>query len=236
MRFLTVGLLVIALASGGCATVPRARQADLSLWMETVRARAAAAHREKPVFDSAEQRTPWLAEAVAQAAATPSSENLRLAGDAYARAGIFDQGFEYYSRATKLDPQNAAAWSGMARIWRDWGFAHVALGDAHRAVSYAPASAEARNTLGTVFQALGRGDLARQQFQAALRVDPRAAYALNNLCYSWRLDGNLPAASTACEEALRLAPTLSQARMNLEMVDRARAAASAVPEAPDARR
>ena len=42
------------------------------------------------------------------------------------------------------------------RVWRDWGLPALALGDAHRAIYYAPQSASARNTYGTVMQALGQ--------------------------------------------------------------------------------
>ena len=78
----------------------------------------------------------------------------------------------------------------MARLWRDAGFPQLGLADAHRAVYFAPASPEARNTLGTILQALGHRQLARQEYERALKMNPKASYALNNLCYVSLLDGN----------------------------------------------
>jgi Tfp pilus assembly protein PilF len=73
-----------------------------------------------------------------------------------------DKAHYYLVKALELAPKEAATHEAMARLWRDAGMPHLALGDAYRAVHYDPVSAPARNTLGTVFQALGRpldGDL-----------------------------------------------------------------------------
>ena len=59
--------------------------------------------------------------------------------------------------------------------------AHLGLGDAYRAVYYAPGSAAAHNTLGTLLAASGRWAAARVEFGRALALDPSAAYAAHNL-------------------------------------------------------
>jgi Flp pilus assembly protein TadD len=92
---------------------------------------------------------------------------------------------------------------------------NLALADAHRAVYYAPSSAVAHNTLGTVFQALGYRREARQEYQRALQIDPAATYALNNLCYGWILDRDPARAVDACQSALNLDPRLAAAHNNL---------------------
>jgi Flp pilus assembly protein TadD len=104
-----------------------------------------------------------------------------------------------------------------ARIWRDWGFAALALGDAHRAVHHAPNAAGPLNTLGTVLQALGRHDEARRAYEQAVDLDPSAAYALNNLCYLFVVQGNAGAGQAACRQALALEPALAVARNNLAL-------------------
>ena len=73
----------------------------------------------------------------------------------------------------------------------------------------------ARNTLGTILQALGNRALAHDEYVRALEIDPSAAYALNNLCYGYTLEGETSKAIAACEQALKLQPELTAARNNL---------------------
>ena len=68
------------------------------------------------------------------------------------------------------------------------------LGDAYRSVYYAPSSATAQNTLGTVLGAMGAVADSRRAYERALALDPRAAYVLNNLCYLSFLEGAIAAA------------------------------------------
>ena len=88
------------------------------------------------------------------------------------------------------------------------------MGDASRAIYYAPGSAAARNTLGTLFQAMGRRAEARTQYELAARLDPVAGYAHNNLCYGWILDGDAARAVQACRRALSLDPESPMAHNN----------------------
>jgi len=93
----------------------------------------------------------------------PSPETLRAAANEYALAGVNDRAFEYLNRSIALAPRDAAGYDALARLWRDSGFPQLGLGDAYRAVYYAPASAIAHNTLGTLLQALGHRDAARRE-------------------------------------------------------------------------
>jgi Flp pilus assembly protein TadD len=102
----------------------------------------------------------------------------------------------------------------LARVWRDAGFAHLAVGDSYRAIYYAPKSAAARNTLGTLFQAMGRRAEARTQYELAAKLDPLAGYAHNNLCYGWILEGDASKAVEACRRALSLDPESPTAHNN----------------------
>jgi tetratricopeptide (TPR) repeat protein len=100
----------------------------------------------------------------------------------YRRLAIYDRALTHAESALRLDPKNGAVYDELARTWRDAGDPTVALPHASRAVYFEPSSAEAHNTLGTVFAALGQGALARQQFEWALRLSPDAEYARTNLC------------------------------------------------------
>ena len=88
---------------------------------------------------------------------------------------MLDQAHEYFTRAVKADPADASSYEALARIWRDWGTAHLGLADAHRAVHYAPESPSAANTLGTVLQALGYTAEAKGWYGRALALEDRPA-------------------------------------------------------------
>jgi Flp pilus assembly protein TadD len=96
-----------------------------------------------------------------------------------------------------LNPRSAAAFDELARIWRDAGVPNLALPDATRAVYFAPTSAEAHNTLGTVLAMLGQLELARREFGRALALDPGAEYARTNLC-RLATDGPQPSSPGGC--------------------------------------
>jgi Flp pilus assembly protein TadD len=158
-----------------------------------------------------------LVAAISRHAASPTHATEVGLAQAYVRAGILDQAYEHFAAAARLDPRDGAAWDGLARIWRDWGFPHMGLGDAYRAVWAAPRSAAVHNTLGTILQFLGDGLAARAQFAQALALDDAAAYAHNNLCYSWLMEANADAAAIACGRALAIEPGLVPARNNLAL-------------------
>lgn len=164
-----------------------------------------------------ETTDPTLAAAVASLQAFPSAPALDLVAAEYARLGILDAAYDHYRRAVALEPRDATAHDGLARIWRDSGLPHLGLGDARRAVYFAPWSAEAHNTLGTLLHALGQRRLARQAYERSLALDPEAAYALNNLGYLALLDGDSSRAIELCRRAIVLDPSLSAARRNLAL-------------------
>ena len=93
-----------------------------------------------------------------------------------------DAAFDHLTAATRLDPRDAAAYDARARIWRDWGFPELGMADSARAVFFAPNSAAAHNTWGTLLAAAGFDAEARREFEAALALDPHAAFARANLC------------------------------------------------------
>jgi Flp pilus assembly protein TadD len=205
-------------SNGGAssATIAAAPPQDsLETFMRKVRALSEEARPPRVAATTVEGHDRRLAVALAAAAAQPSPETFRMVADEYHRLGVADRAHEYLNRALALNPRDAVTLDALARMWRDWGFAHLGLADAYRALYYAPSWAVARNTLGTIFQALGRRDLARVQYELALQLDPSAAYALNNLCYGWILEGDNRRAAAACLRALELDPGLTAASNNL---------------------
>ena len=104
---------------------------------------------------------------------------------AYRSAGMRDRAFDYLDAGLHAPSAEAGA---ARRAWPGCGAtgASPSAGCAasHRAVCYAPRSAEARNTLGTVLWALGQRAEAPRAFAAATRSTHARAYAWHNLCAS----------------------------------------------------
>ena len=216
------GLMVLALLMSGCAAVRNpGHAADGSLEIYTGKLRELGA-RAKPspsgvMAATLEGQDPDLKSALLELRLHPgAAQHLRVA-ERYRRLKILDVAHDHFERARQLDPTSAEAYEGLARIWRDWGFPNLGLGDASRAVYYAPLSATAQNTLGTVLTAMGRGAEARRAYERALALDPRAAYILNNLCYLSFLEGEIATAVTECQAALEVDPGLAPARNNLAL-------------------
>jgi len=188
---------------------------SLSTYMAKFREAAANARPEaKPLVRTVEASDPALAAALLAATAAPSPETYRDAAQEYRRVGVYDKAHDYLTYALKLDPKDGMTHDLLARTWRDAGFPHLGVGDSYRAIYYAPKSAAARNTLGTLFQALGRRDEARTQYELAAKLDPLAGYAHNNLCYGWILEGDASKALQACRRALALDPESPMAHNN----------------------
>lgn len=159
-----------------------------------------------------------LAGALRTVAAAPSALHHRAVAAAYVRLKVPDTALDHFDSALGLDSTDAVSYEGRARIWRDWGMAELALGDAHRAVFYRPRSGSAHNTLGTILQMTGRLADARMAYERALAIDPSAAYALSNLCYVAFMEGFASRAEALCHQALMLEPDLTEARRNLALV------------------
>ena len=140
-----------------------------------------AAQRTQVVGTTVEARDPALAAALLKLRFAPSAAQHRAVADEYRRLGILDAAFDQLTAATRMDRGDAAAYDARARIWRQWGVPLWGVADANRAIFYAPKSASAQNTLGTLFAAAGRFDAARQAFERALALDPTASFARDNL-------------------------------------------------------
>ncbi len=217
-----VGLVLLAVLVSGCAAVRNPSHVpDGSLEIYTGKMRELGVRaRPSPsgvLAATLEGQDPDLKAALLELRVHPgAAQHLRVA-ERYRRLKILDAAHDHFEHARQLDPTDAAAYEGLARIWRDWGFPNLGLGDASRAVYYAPSSATAQNTLGTVLAAMGRGADARRAYERALVLDPRAAYVLNNLCYLSFLEGEIAAAVTECRAALDVDPGLAPARNNLAL-------------------
>ena len=170
---------------------------------DAVRKAAAAAQAARPKAANAvtiESHAGELRDALAALRAGPTpSAHLRVA-EAYRNAGVLDQALDHFDFALKQDSKAAAAYDGRARIWREWGLPGLGMGDASRAVFFAPDSASARNTLGTLLAAIADCDGARSAYGQALTLDPAAAYARVNL---QELDRRMALGTQRCQPPSR---------------------------------
>src|SRR5688500_6122152 len=202
-----LAVVAIALISSGCALHTAKDNANGSLmeYIGQMRERGVRARPAQPsplLGSTVEAHDPELTAALAELAVIREPAQHRRVAERFRALKILDAAYDHFARARTLDPTDAAAYEGLARIWRDWGFPHLGLGDASRSVYYAPTWAPAHNTLGTILAALGRGGEARRAYERARALDPRAAYIRNNLCYLSFLEGQIEQAIAECRAAV----------------------------------
>jgi Flp pilus assembly protein TadD len=183
-----------------------------------IRQLMAQAHPEpKARVETLESRDQVLAKALSEVQASPTTERYVNLADTYRARGSLDHAYDHYMHALHLDSRSSEAYDGLARVWRDWGFPALGLGDAHRAIFYDPRSAAAENTLGTILQALGRKDQARQAYNAAMSLDRSAGYPLSNLCYLSFVEGKASQAIAECQAAIGRDSRMLAAHNNLAL-------------------
>jgi tetratricopeptide (TPR) repeat protein len=221
----SVGMAVALSAACASRASPRGRldvhavaRDSLEVYIGKIRKLSAAAAPKRVPVPTVEKENSELQSALQALdfGATPSRH--RRVADAYRQVGILDLAYDHYLGARHLDSRDAAAYDGLARIWRDWGLPDLGLGDATRALYYAPTSAAAHNTFGTLLYALGKTGDARRAFERALALDPDAAYVWTNLCYLSFQAGDFSAAVGRCRRALVLEAGLAPAHHNLGLV------------------
>jgi tetratricopeptide (TPR) repeat protein len=122
-----------------------------------------------------------LGASLAALRARPSAAAHLRVGLAYHDALVLDLAMEHFDDAIKMDARMAAAYDARARVWRDWRLLGPAVGDANRAVFFAPRSAGARNTLGTILDLLGDRVSAATAYRCAAQLDPTATWPRSNL-------------------------------------------------------
>jgi Flp pilus assembly protein TadD len=201
------------------ATAAQVEPGSLSEFIQKTRhlSTNASPRSPRPPIATLEASDPELVAALALTRAQPTAERHRELAELYRSHGVLDAAYRHFNRAIALKPRDAAAYEGLARVWRDWGLPELALGDAHRATFYAPHSASVQNTYGTIMQALGRQADARSSYELASWLDPDAGYPLNNLCYLSFLEGRFEDAIQKCNAALAKEPSLAAAHNNIAL-------------------
>jgi tetratricopeptide (TPR) repeat protein len=153
--------------------------------VRAARAPAVAVPRPSPPpavpLPTVESTHPELGASLAALRTAPTAAAHLRVGLAYQRALVLDLAMEHFDDAIRMDPRMAAAYDARARVWRDWGLLGPAVGDANRAVFFAPRSAGARNTLGIILGGLGDRAGAARAYRCAAQLDPAATWPRTNL-------------------------------------------------------
>jgi tetratricopeptide (TPR) repeat protein len=218
----------LATTPGDAAPASAASEGALAQAAAAGEASSTGAPRRRPLTPTVETSDSRLAAALLRATAVPSTGAYREVALEYRRLAVLDKAQHYFERAAALDPADAVSHEGIARIWRDWGAPQMGLGPAYRAVYYAPRSAAAANTLGTVLQALGNLPDAERWYVRAVVLAPDAWYAINNICYV-QIMRRQESAIESCRRAVAAAgPGVSTPTNNLAL---AHAAAGDMPGA-----
>ena len=119
--------------------------------------------------------------------ATSSGAQSRLAvahitlGEIYRRLSQFDNGVEQFERALELDPLNAEARSGLARVYLAMGREAEAEALYRKAVQMRPDDWRGHSALGVFYHRVGRLEEAAAAFEQASRLTPDNPLNYRNL-------------------------------------------------------
>lgn len=130
-----------------------------------------------------------------------------LRGDAYRRAGLYDQALADMNKALALDPNDSDAYVDRGNVYKNKGQYDLALHDYDQAIRLDPNSATAFYDRGDFFLDRRQYDRAIQDDDQAIRLKPDYASAFDNRCFGRAVLGRLPQALADCNEAVRLAAT-----------------------------
>ena len=120
------------------------------------------------------------------------------------------------SRA-RLNRRHAASHEGLARVWRDWGFPLLGLGDAYRAILFAPAFAVGREHARDGAACDGPAQEARAAYRLALLLRSRRRIRLQQPVLSLVRRRDAPQAHRGMPVALRARSGAPAAHNNLAL-------------------
>ena len=137
-------------------------------------------------------------------------------GAVLARKGDLDGAEESHRMAVWLDPNDAAAYSGLGAFLRDRRQDYDgAIAAFRRASELSLTDGKARDNLGNALLEKGDVDEAIKYFQQAIQLEPDDFTAHLNLCRAQMRKQSWDDAIAAAQEAIRCNPDLAEAHCNL---------------------
>ncbi len=130
--------------------------------------------------------------------------------------------FQAFGSVTRLDPDHAAAWAQLARLFMSEGQVIRADAALSKAVQADSSDPMVHDLVGTVYSLMGEYDKARDRFQTAVRLKPGHPGFLLNLANNHVYFGETAAANAVFEKILSIQPNSPQAHWALSSARRAR--------------
>jgi tetratricopeptide (TPR) repeat protein len=132
-------------------------------------------------------------------------------GDAFARAGNFDEAIRDYDKALKLDPYYAKAYNNRGNARSDANHDLDAIGDYDKAITLEPDFAEAYNNRGLAYAKIGRLTDAIRDYDKAIALKPDYAEAYDCRGVAYARSARLPEALRDFDKAIALDPGYADA-------------------------
>jgi tetratricopeptide (TPR) repeat protein len=139
----------------------------------------------------------------------------------YAAAGQFGEAREAWSHVTRLQPDNALAWFGLANQCHALGDYPLALDHYFKALTLNPQAWDVRNNLAVLLKLLGERALAEKLLLEALELNPDYLEAIVNLGNLYRDLNELDKARLCLQHALALAPDNAELLTNWGLLEKA---------------
>lgn len=141
-------------------------------------------------------------------------------GNAFIRRNALQYAEQEFNLALKINSRDVRALNGIAVIY----FKRGQLDEAMRVFEILAVDKAAdpyfHNNLGAVYMQKGLMDLAIKEFKTAISLDPNNPDVYGNLGLAFRNKGFLTEAKQQCERALQLSPYHSDARKQLDEINR----------------
>ncbi|MDR1898454.1 MAG: tetratricopeptide repeat protein [Treponema sp.] len=133
---------------------------------------------------------------------------------AAAEQAAYDRAVADFSRAIRLDPNDAKAYNSRGVAYDSKGEYDRAIADYNQAIRLDPNNASAYNNRGNAYYAKGEYDRAIDDYGRAIRLDPDYANAYNNRGNVYYFKGEYDRAIDDYDRAIRLDPNDANAYNN----------------------
>lgn len=160
---------------------------------------------------------------IATGKTSPSSHNTHNnLGDVYARHGDLKLAAGEFKKAIEIKPDYPPAYHNLANVYQSMGKIDEAADYYQKAIKLDPNLWQSYQNLGTICYSQRKFDLAAQYFEKAVSINNADIALHNNLGIIYGALGSIDKAKRQFEIVLQLDPNNSNARQNIELIDKAK--------------